>query len=273
MPFLSSSYIYCQLSRRSNYTLEKILSFLGCMIIVLDFFHLTKCDVTFTQLGICIMASFITFCAVRFSPRFILTLSPLPLFAVSAYLVLLSPTLVEKYGGLNVETGEYNELSMTNMDSIMKKLQHKAVDDRAAMWALTIKYIKNDIIPNPIWVMPTPYMEVDAEQEDGRTYKAYVTVASHNTMLNLIRFYGFYGGFGLYFLYVWYFCRKENRMFLSCCSSSPVVVVMAVCIAQGVIGGHTGHYVVGVPFGSVLFACLGACWGEWYRWNRTMSGV
>ena len=269
MPFLAATFTYCLFSRRKDYLVEKVLSLVGCVIIVLDFFHLTKCDVTFTQLGMCVLSSFITFAAVRWSPSIVRVLSPLPLFCISVYLVLLSPELVEKYGGINADEGAYNEMSMTSLDSLVKKLQRKSVDDRASMWALTIKYIKNDILPNPIWVKPTPYMEVDAELENGKTYRAYIVVASHNTMLNLIRFYGFYGGLGLFLLFVLYFCRKENRFFFAKYSSLPIIVVMAVCISQGVIGGHTGHYVVGVPFGSVLFACLGACWGEGYWRDRT----
>jgi len=272
MPFLVSAFTFCQFSRRSDYDVEKLLSLFGCLIIVLDFFHLTKCDVTFTELGICVLSSLITFAAVRWNPRIVLQLTPLPLFFVSAYLVSLSPMFVEKYGGLHAGEGEYNKMSMTSMDSILKKLQRKSVDDRAAMWALTIKYIKSDILPNPIWVKPVPYMEVEAEKESGKTYKAYIAVASHNTMLNLVRFYGFYGGFGLYLLFVWYFCRKTNRVFMSRYSYLPIVAVMAVCISEGVVGGHTGHYVVGVPFGSVLFACLGACWGEGYWRDRAANG-
>ena len=52
-----------------------------------------------------------------------------------------------------------------------------------------------------------------------------------------------------------------------------MIVVMAVCISQGLIGGHTGHYVTGVPFGTVLFACLGACWGERYWEDRIRSNM
>lgn len=272
MPFIASTFSYCLFSRRKDYTVEKVISFAGSAIIVLDFFHLTKCDVTFTQLGMCIFASIITFISLRWSSRIVKALNPIPLFCLSAYIVLLSPMLIEKYGGMNSGEGKYNEMSMTSLDSLAKKLQRKSVDDRAAMWALTIKYIKNDIVPNPIWVKPVPYMEVDAELEGGKTYKAYIAVSSHNTMLNLIRFYGFYGGFGLYLLFVWYFSRRENRVFLTRYASLPMIVVMAVCISQGVIGGHTGHYVVGVPFGSVLFACLGACWGERY-WKDRANGI
>ena len=265
MPFLVATFVYCQFtSRKGDYLLEKLVSFVGCLIITLNFFHLTRCDVTFTQFGTCVLAGLITFISIKWNRHFVNKLTPLPLFVISACFVLISSTLVEKYGGINAGEGEYNEMSMTSIDSILKKIQRKAVDDRAVMWALTIQYIKNDILPNPVWVKPTPYMEVDAELENGTTYKAYITLSSHNTMINLIRYYGFYGGLGLYLVYVWCFCRKKNRLFMTNFSTLPVIVVMAVCISQGVIGGHTGHFVVGVPFGSVLFGCLGACWGEQY---------
>ena len=269
MPFLASSFAYCLASRGGNYKFEKALSFVGCLIIVLDFFHLTRCDVTFTQLGLCVFASLLTFVTIRWRPRIVMRLTPLPLFAVSVCLALLSPSLVEKFGGINAGEGEYNEMSMTSLSSVLKKLQRKTVDDRAVIWALTIKYIRNAILPNPIWVEPVPYMEVDVEGEDnGKRYRAYFTVESHNTMLNYIRFYGFYGGLGLYLLYIWCFCRKENRRLLSQCSSLPIIVVMTVCLSEGVVGGHTGHYVVSIPFGTALFACLGACWGELHEMRR-----
>ena len=52
MPFLSASFIYCLCSKNHGYGLEKILSLLGCFLIVLGFFHLTKCGVSFTLLGL-----------------------------------------------------------------------------------------------------------------------------------------------------------------------------------------------------------------------------
>ncbi|MGN0854425.1 MAG: hypothetical protein ACI4R9_02765 [Kiritimatiellia bacterium] len=271
MPFLAASYVYFQFSKKTGFRVEKMVSLIGCLIIILDFFHLTKCDVTFTQLGTCILSCLVVFITIKSNERFMKKLTPLPLFIISAWVVLLSPSLVEKYGGINAGEGKYNEMSMTSIDSILKKLQRKTVDDRAEMWALTIRYIQNDILSNPIWVKPTPYMEVDADLNSGKTNKVYITVSSHNTMLNLVRYHGFYGGLGLYILFVWYVCRKKNRLFLTKFSTMPIIVTMAVCISQGVIGSHTGHFVVGVPFGTVLFSCLGACWGEQYWRQRLIS--
>lgn len=266
IPFLSATLSYLIASRRKDYGPEKCLAAFGCFVIILDFFHLTKCDVTFTQLGLCVLSSVISWVYVRWRKAIAKWLSPLPLFVISNVIVLLSPQLVEKYGGLYKSEGDYSDMSMTSFDSLMKKIQRKTVDDRAEMWALTIKYIRNDILRNPIWVKPTPYMEVEVESRKG-SWTAYFTVASHNTMLNLIRFYGFYGGFGLYILYLWFFCRWRNRDFMLRNKHSPLVVVMAVCIAEGVVGGHTGHYVVNFEFGPLLFVSLGACWGVDY-WSR-----
>ena len=39
------------------------------------------------------------------------------------------------------------------------------------------------------------------------------------------------------------------------------VVLMAVSIAEGIVGGHTGHYPTSVTFGPALFMLLGLCWG------------
>ena len=270
MPFLSSSFIFCVFSKKHGYGLEKMLSSIGCFFILLDFFHLTKCDVTFTQLGLVVFSAFVVYVALKWRPSVVVKFTLIPLFALSICVTLLSPVLVEKYGGINAGEGAYNDMSMTSLDSVLKKLQRKLVDDRSSVWMLTIKYIKRNIMPNPIWVKPQPYMEVDVEGEiKGRNdYTLYLSVHSHNTMLSYIRFYGFYGGLGLYLLYLWYFCRKENRLVLVQCAAMPMCVVMAVCLAQGLIGGHTGFYVVSHAFSPVAFGCLGACWGEIHSLRR-----
>ena len=270
MPFLSASFIFCFFSKGHGYGLEKLLSSIGCFLIVLDFFHLTKCDVTFTQLGLVVFSAFVVYATLKWRSSVVVKFTLVPLFALSACATLLSPVLVEKYGGINAEEGAYNEMSMTSLDSVLKKLQRKTVDDRSSVWALTIKYIKRNIVPNPIWVKPQPYMEVDVEGEiKGRNdYTLYLTVHSHNTMLCYIRFYGFYGGLGLYLLYLWYFCRKENRLVLVQRAAMPMCVVMAVCLTQGLIGGHTGFYVVSLAFAPAVFGGLGGCWGELHSLRR-----
>ena len=98
-------------------------------------------------------------------------------------------------------------------------------------------------------------------------------MSPHNTMLYLLRNYGFYGGAGLYLLFLWYFCRKENRRILVNFSASPLVVVLAACLAQGIVGGHTGHYPMILTFGPVLFSLIGACWRAGYELDRQRKRI
>ena len=262
MPFISSSLIYLLVTRNRGFGLEKLLCVIGCLILVLDFFHLTHCPMSFTMVGLCLFSMGIVWVSLKWRARTVLCLNPLIMFILSATFVFASAYFVENYGRLYKDEGDYNEMSMTSIDSILKKIQRKAVDDRANVWAGTIAYIKRDIIPNPIWVKPKQFIEFDAQSDTGHSYVIQWSVGAHNTMLDLIKQHGFYGGLGLYLVFIWFYCRKQNRRFISDRENGPMITVMAVCISQGVVGGHCGHYLLEMAFGIAIGCCLGVCWGR-----------
>jgi len=262
VPLLVASFAYFISARRQiGFELEKVASGFGCLVIVLSYLKFTRMSITFTLLGLALFAAVIVRVSVRWRPGIVKHLNPIVFFAISITITLMSPYLLERYGGTYKGYGSYDEMSVTSFDSLLKKLQRKAVDDRGHIWTVTINYIKEKIIPfEPIWTRPVPYME-SYQEINGQRVKMFVEVGSHNTCLNLIRHYGFYGGLGLYLLYVAYFCRKDNRLFLLANKENFGVVIMAVSIAEGIVGGHTGHYPTSVTFGPALFMLLGLCWG------------
>ena len=266
-PVMAASFVFLCLSRRQGFEVEKIVSGIGCLIILTGVVGLHKLNVTFTVLGLSLFAALTVFLAQKSRGRFLKFVHPLPLFIISAFVVLSSQKYVDKYGGMFRGEGTYNEMKIDSVGAFFKKMQRKAIDDRASVWGLTLQYINREILPNPIWVKPAPYMEVDMQTESGKTYVSYVAMASHNMMLNQIRCYGFYGGLGLYLLYIYFACRKVDGLILKDVGGySPVI--MAVSLAEFVIGGHTGHYPVIPSVGSVIFMCIGACWGEYYANRR-----
>lgn len=271
MPLLVASVVYFFFRRRQGGMFEFMIAGIGTLIICLDFVHVLRMQVTFTNIGGCLLAALYVFLAAKRYRVLIRFFHPFVFLVVSCCVVLASAFFVEKYGGQYADEGKYEEMSVTDLNSFLKKLQRKAVDDRAQVWSYNIAHIKEEFFKNPIWVNVNPYL-------DQMTYvpgKGYVTVVtnmgSHNTMLQLLRRYGWYGGLGLYLLFVVYFSRRVNLKLLDFCNSGCAVILMATCLSQGVIGGHTGHYPVQLTFGPVLFSCLGACWRSYY--NGKSSGL
>lgn len=260
--FLAASCAALFSKRTHGYVFEKFCALIGCVVLALGFFHITKFPLSFTGLGLALLSIAMVWLVAKCRKKTVLILTPLPLFIISNVIVLSSNRFVDKYRGLYKNEGEYREMSMTSVDSVLKKLQRKAVDDRASIWAGTIRYIRDDVMRSPIWLKPVPYMEVEMETGAGNKYIAKMVMASHNVMLNLVRNYGFYGGVGLYLVFVWFACRKKNREYLVFPLECPTLSIMAACLAQSIIGGHTGHYPTGSIVGPVIFCCYGACWGE-----------
>lgn len=264
------SWLYCLLNKQMRQTKFAFISFVGVFLLGVDFLGLLRYKLTFTGLGLMLATGFFVVMAKKFK-RMCLHLNPMVFFAMSIAIVLYSDSLVEKYGGINANAGRYEDLQNTSIEAIFTKLQMKAIDDRASIWNINLSSIRRQMKIDPIWIDVTPVAQGIIYLED-RGYQEVTTVMSpHNTMLYLLRNYGFYGGAGLYLLYLWFFCRKENRRILVNLSGSPVCVILASCLAQGIVGGHTGHYPMILTFGPVLFSLMGACWRNGYEMDRVMK--
>lgn len=271
--WIPSAFVFVMRQKVRGYAVEKFLCYVGILLIVFGFFHVLRFSLSFTGVGLGIFSAFLAWISGWHKVKTVLLILLPMCFALSAMFVLASEDFVYKYGSLYADEGAYNEMKVDSVDGVLKKLQRKSVDDRAAIWAHTINYIKNEILPSPIWVKPAPYMTMDMYTDGGRRYTVYLAVHSHNVMLNMIRYYGFYGGLALYVVYIWFVCKKETRGAFRELKQRPSVVVLATCIAEFIIGGHTGGYPLQPSVGIALFACLGACWGEMRDLHRRMRQV
>lgn len=259
IPICAATFSYFILRKSRELRKIGLLAGLACLVLALDFLKILHYDLTFTCIGLMILSFFFVFITIRM-PNLCRRLNPLVFFVASCVIVLLSPMLVERYRNINAGMGSYSELKVTDFNSLMIKLQRKAVDDRASVWAFNIESIREQMHRNPIWIDVKPFAEAVTYEEGKGWVEGVMLMDAHNTMLHLLRHFGFYGGLGLYLFFLWYFCRKENRRILTKSHNATVVVVLSVCMAHGIIGGHTGHYPVTLAFGPVFYALLGGCW-------------
>lgn len=274
IPFCVAAFCFCLMEDGKSVFRYRIASGAGCLFLFLDWLGILHYDITFTQIGLSGIAVFFMFLAKRM-PRLCLRLHPMVFFALSFAVMLYSSKLVEKYAGLYADYGSYDEMKVTDLDSFFKKLQRKAVDDRARVWRFNLQAISDQLGKNPVWIEIKPYAEaVVYEPGQGWQYRQ-MTMDAHNTLLHLLRHFGIYGGLGLYLVYLYYFCRKENRKILVANARAPCLVVLSTCLAEGIIGGHTGHYPVILSFGPILFALLGSCWRVGYeeRISHEIRGI
>lgn len=259
IPFLWAALYAFWFREKRKFTAERSLATFGCFLLLLDALHILKYSLTFTQLGLCMFACLMVYLSKYSRRKVLVALNPIFFFAVSLVVVLYSAQLVEKYGGLYSDMGTYDEMKVDSLDSFFKKLQRKTVDDRAFVWQLNLQHISKLWHEQPIFVDTSPVIKGKGIK-NGQTYDIETIMGAHNTLLQLLRQYGFYGGLGLYLIFIAFFCKKDTTMFLSRNGQNPIVALMATCVAEGVIGGHTGHYPIQIGFSPVVFSCMGACW-------------
>ena len=272
IPFACGMFWYSLTAKRLDLRFELMLSGLCTVIFFLDFVGLLRYSTTFTQLGSLLFTVFMIVVGRRMKNAY-RWLNMFWFMLLSLVVVLVSARLVEKYGGLYDTSVRYEEIKRTDFSSLIEKLQRKAVDDRAQVWNVTIEHIKRMWKKKPIWIDISPYAEATVYVPGRGFVEIQMDMSSHNTMLELLRQYGFYGGLGLYVVFVLCFCRKINVQFLFQQQKSCHVVLMATCLSQAAVGGHTGHYPVLLTFGPVLFSCLGACWRIAHESQRQMFVV
>lgn len=269
IPFCAATFCFFILERRRKFAWLGFGAGLGCFVLFLDIVGILRYKLSFTSMGLMLMSSFFVFLAMRMK-KLCMRLSPLLFFALSCAFVFYSSQLVKKYRGIGDEYGNYDEMKVTNVNTLWIKLQRKMINDRASVWAFNLESIKDQMRRNPIFLEVKPYAEAYVNMDGNGFVYRQMLMDAHNTMLYLLRHFGLYGGLGLYILFVWYFCRRENRKIMIENSDRHFILVLSVCLAQGIIGGHTGHYPVTLPFGPVLFALLGSCWRVGYE-SRLMG--
>lgn len=263
IPLLGAVAVHCFSVKREGREKGLLpITIIGVLIYLLDFGGILRYKVTFTLLGLLILSCVYVYAGMKKKPVMIFLLNPKVLFVASFVVVMISATLVLKYRGMNGDRGNYGELSNTSIDSLITKLQMKAVDDRATLWALSIERIKDIWRTNPVFVDTVGRFSVDTDLLDGGLKSQIVTIEipSHNVMLELLRSFGFYGGLGLYALYLCIFMSPRNIKILKVVKDPACLSICAVCVAQGIICGHTGQYVVQPDLGPINFVLLGACW-------------
>ena len=123
--FLAASCTALFSKRTHGYELEKFCALIGCVVLALGFFRITKLPLSFTGLGLALLSIAMVWLVAKYRKKIVLSLTPLPLFIISNVIVLSSNRFVDKYRGLYRNEGEYGEMSMTSVDSVLKKLQRK----------------------------------------------------------------------------------------------------------------------------------------------------
>lgn len=238
----------------------RVIAIAGCVSFVFAFVGLLGfCRITFTQIGVVGIAYGYLFLS-KYFKNGVKVVTPLLIFAFTWYLTSYGIANREKMRASFDRTESYEELSMTNVNSLKEKLLRKAFDDRAPLWTAAWDGICRQYAKDPVWVDPLP---IAGEVETGGR-KQEIRLMAHNIALLLLQEFGLYGGLFCYLIYITLFSKKELRIGMTQDFSSPYAVITACCIGHAIMGGWTGQYVMNIEFSFVLFGLLGCAYGHYY---------
>lgn len=264
--FMPIFFVWCLFQKGyKDFTFSFICAGVGTILFVVGLTGLFKFHTTFTQLGVVVVGVMYMVSGNK-APRFSKRFSPLLMFALAVFLTFYTIDSLQERGREKVTTA-YNEMVVTDVQSLEEKALVKVFNDRAPLWSAAWDSICQQFKRDPVWVEPVAIIgEVNI---DGRMVS--IQLMAHSILLLLLQDYGWYGGLGLYLILVVLFSKKEIRDVLTDYKRFYIAPIAAACLGHALVGGYAGQYIMNVEFSFVLFSILGCVFYACYDVQKAKS--
>lgn len=259
---LLSWYIW---TRSKEVTKKMILLSLFAMFFLA--FFVAGVVVSFTQFGLALISFGLVFLLLKLRIAYRLFF-PAAIMLLSTLYVLKSESVAEKNQGRYFGAGSYDELSMTSVTKVLERIERKAFDDRAVLWAASMRAIKENFSKSIFGV--NPYIRpIKLEYYNIKWQKVEVEtlLPSHNVFLQLTLAYGIFG-IAFYFLIITMpslrFCFKGALIM----QLTPYCPMMIASITFIVFASFSGGAILNFGMSFLILGLLGAGYRAAVEYNK-----
>lgn len=241
-------------SAHKTYQILLLISFFIAFILT---FFIGAMKVSFTQFGLAAFSFGMMVTGLRFRKLWFLWL-PVAWMLSSTIYVCGSEARVEKYQGHYVGSVSYDKLTMTSLSGMIERIQRKAFDDRAVVWAAALRDIRTNLKKGLFYVNPQiKPLEMRYYNAHGQETCITTYMPAHNLFLQLTKAYGIFG-ICLYLVILAIPMQKylfPSLLAVVCTPYAPMIVASLVFVSFASISAGA---VLNPQIALLVFGTLGA---------------